>query len=280
MEVWLIQDGEKIGPFHDFEIRRKITVGELPAMTPAWHEGCGSWKPLEEIEIFRREFDNATAPASEEIPEMEVTSAEKDEDSAPAKSQPALIRRFCARWLDLSLYSGVWWLGMWAAGQDIESVITSPSWIMLFHFVPWFVLESLFLSKYSTTPGKWLLGIQVFNSNGTRLDLTAATRRSMNVLFIGIGFGWLYLMIFCHILGVIVAKRIGTTLWDHTGGHQVTAAPLHFSKVTSAISVFFVAIMLHMLVLFPYVAKDAAKANPELKKHFEKHPPWGLPPRK
>ena len=57
MEIWYIRDGEKLGPFHDFEIRRKITAGELPPTTPAWHEGLGAWKPLEEIDIFKREFE-------------------------------------------------------------------------------------------------------------------------------------------------------------------------------------------------------------------------------
>ncbi len=279
MEVWIIRDGEKIGPIHDFEIRRKITTGELPATTPAWHEGCGPWKPLGEIEIFRREFDNVTAPETQEAPQTEVTAADKNEPSEPSKWQPALIRRFWARWLDLSFYSGVWWLGMWVAGQDIQSAMSNP-WIMFFHFVPWFVVEALLLSQFATTPGKWLLGLRVLNNDGSQLDLTAATRRSMRVLFIGIGFGWNYLAFFCQILSVVVVKRIGSTLWDHTGGHQVTVAPLHFSRVIAFISAFFAAMMLQSLVLFPYVAKEVAQRNPEYKEYFEKYPPWGLPPRK
>ena len=34
MDIWIIQDGEKTGPLHDCEIRRKIETGELPASTP------------------------------------------------------------------------------------------------------------------------------------------------------------------------------------------------------------------------------------------------------
>ena len=54
MDIWIILDGEKIGPIHDFEIRRKIEAGELSATTPAWHEGLAAWKPLVEIELFTR----------------------------------------------------------------------------------------------------------------------------------------------------------------------------------------------------------------------------------
>ena len=35
MDIWIIQDGEKIGPIHDYEIRSRIGKGELPPTTPA-----------------------------------------------------------------------------------------------------------------------------------------------------------------------------------------------------------------------------------------------------
>lgn len=279
MEVWIIRDGEKVGPIHDFEIRRKITSGELSETTPAWHEGCGPWKPLGEIELFKREFE-LISTAEKPSPEIsEATPEEVQGPIPPAKAEPALIRRFWARWLDLTFYSGIWWLGMWAVGQNIEAAIINP-WIMFFHYVPWFAIESVLLSRFSTTPGKWLMGLRVLNVDGSHLDLNAAIRRSMRVLFTGIGFGWNYLAFFCQILSFVVAKRIGTTLWDHSGGHVVTAEPPHLARLMAFIAAFFGAMMLQMLVLFPYIAEDAVRRNPELKEYFEKHPPWGLPPRK
>ena len=64
MDIWIIQNGEKIGPLHDFEIRRKIETGELPRETPAWHEGLAGWKSLAEIEVFSREFELAAKPST------------------------------------------------------------------------------------------------------------------------------------------------------------------------------------------------------------------------
>ena len=36
MEIWIIRDGEKVGPIHDYDIRRKIETRELSRETMAW----------------------------------------------------------------------------------------------------------------------------------------------------------------------------------------------------------------------------------------------------
>ena len=278
MEIWIIRDGEKVGPLHDFEIRRKITAGELPPETPAWHEGLGAWKPLQEIDLFKREFE-LIPPLVEPPPLAREVSPPELPRAAPTR---ALIRRFCARWLDLMLYSSLWWLGMWAAGQDIEAALVNP-WIMFFHYMPWFVAESVMIHYFSTTPGKWLLGLKVVNLDDTRLDLSAATRRSMKVLFSGIGFGWYLLAFFCQLLSFVVAKRIGTTLWDHTGGHKVTGGRLSPFRLVSFVILFFVAIQLQAIVIPPNVSpamlEKMDKMMPGFKAEYEKNPPWHLPKR-
>jgi uncharacterized RDD family membrane protein YckC len=187
MDIWIIRNGEKIGPIHDFEVRRQIANGELPATTPAWHEGLPEWKPLVEIDLFTREFELPSTP--EPSPLASDDSSETNFTPPPLTAQTHYGRRFWARWLDLTLYSGVWWIGMWAAGQNIEAALINP-WVMIFQYVPWFILEALLLHQFRTTPGKWLLGLQVVNKDGSTLSLAASSRRSMRVLFSGIGFGW------------------------------------------------------------------------------------------
>ena len=278
MEVWIIKDGEKVGPIHDFEIRRKITDGELPETTPAWHEGIGEWKPLIEIDLFRREFENVSPSAEIALPEIETTPQETGKSPPPLPTQPVLIRRFWARWLDLTLYSAIWWLGMWAVGQDIGAALVNP-WIMFFHYMPWFALEAVLIQHFATTPGKWLLGMRVVNLDGSHLDLSASTRRCMRVLFTGIGFGFSYLAVFCQILSLVVSKRIGTTVWDHAGGHQVIANPVQPIRVVVVVLGFLAAMTLQFMVVLPYMIKDAGDQNPKLKEYFEKHPPWSLPRR-
>jgi uncharacterized RDD family membrane protein YckC len=268
MNIWIIRDGEKIGPIHDFEIRRKIDTGELDATTMAWHEGLATWKPLVEIGIFTRDLE-------EPSPQLEAAPSATPFSLPPPLPQPtAYIRRFWARWLDMSLYSSFWWLGMWAVGQDIKGVLLSP-WLIFFRFVPWFLMEAMLLHYFGTTLGKWLLGLSVTNQDGSRLDLSAATWRSLRVMITGVGFGWGPLALFCQALSLFSAKRLGATFWDHIGRHRVMVAPLDPFRLMALVFLFALAMFLEMIVISPYIPQVNSKIFPSLKEN----PFWHLPKR-
>jgi uncharacterized RDD family membrane protein YckC len=278
MDIWIIRDGEKVGPLHDYEVRRKIEDGELPASTPAWHEGLSSWKPLVEIELFTREFQLAEKSAAMPIVENEPPPPLSRVTPPPLPQETYYVRRFWARWFDLSLYSGLWWLSMWAVGQDIEGLLLS-GWMMILVYVPWFGMEAYLLHRFGTTPGKWLLGIKVVNKDGTLMSLSASMIRALRVMFTGVGFGWGLLAIFCQALSLITARRLGTTFWDHVGGHQAQVTSLHPLRVIALIFVFAGALQLQMAVISPYLFEYAAKDYPAFKKMYDENPPWHLPKR-
>ena len=281
MDIWIIRNGEKNGPIHDYEARRRIQAGELPRDTPAWHEGLDGWRPLCEMAIFKDDFDWV------QLGDLDGGSSLDDEDEAllaagaappPLPTAPVLGRRFWARWLDIHVYIAVWWLGMWSSGRNVEAVFGNL-WIMAGQLVPWFIAESILIHHFGTTPGKWLLGLRVVNVNGTPLSLSAATLRSFRILVGGIGFGWSLLAVFCQTLSYFTAKRLGSALWDHAGGHRVEARPLVVWRLIAAACIFFAALQLQMAVIAPYVFKNAAETFPFLKEELEKNPPWHLPPR-
>ncbi len=275
MDIWIIQNGEKIGPIHDFDIRKKIENGELPANTPAWHEGIDAWKPLVEISLFEREFGQAAetsgSPYAPPRPENVTTVSPPKESAYP-------LRRFWARWLDLNFYAAIWWVAMWTSGRDLGAIMRN-AWIMLLLYVPWFVLETLLIHHFRSTPGKWLLGIRVVNNDGSDLTLSESTRRSARVLFMGIGFGFGWLTLICQLMAYITVRRIGKPLWDHVGGHRVVARPLKPMGVAAYVGLLFIAFQLQFIVIAPYVMDTAVKLFPALKEQLEKNPPWHLPKR-
>ena len=165
---------------------------------------------------------------------------------------------------------------MWAIGRDIEATLQN-AWVILFHYIPWFVLETFLLHHFGTTPGKWLLGLRVSNDDESQLSLAEATRRSMRVLFVGIGFGWGLLALVRQIMALFTTKRLGRPLWDQAGGHRVTTTPLHPPRLTAFVFLLFGALQLQMIVVSPYVIETATKTFPSLKEQFEKNPPWHLP---
>jgi uncharacterized RDD family membrane protein YckC len=274
MDVWIIQNGEKSGPLPDYEVRSGIQSGQFTADTPAWHEGMADWQPLSAIPLFASEFVTKREASQDE----EKSAAESAPTPPPLQAQasPHLIRRFWARWFDLYLYSGFWWLGMWLAGRDIGAVM-SNIWLILFQFVPWFAIEAVLLHRFGTTPGKWLLGIGVRNEDGSLLALPQAVRRSLRVMFLGIGLGWGIVALICQIMAVFTTKRLGRPLWDMAGGHQLVSSPLGPLRIAAYAVGLFAALQLQMIVVAPHVFRQMKEQFPSLHEQIEKNPPWHLP---
>lgn len=280
MDIWIIQDGVKKGPIHDFEIRAKIESGELSSDTPAWHEGLDSWRPLIEILLFAREFDRLLMAKEAEKAAEELLKSQPPPQATPTPSaEPHLIRRFWARWFDLYLFAGFWWFGMWALGRDIGGIMNNP-WIILFHYIPWFALEAVLLHRYGTTPGKWLLGIKVTNDDGALLSLAESTRRAGRVFFLGIGFGWIPLALICHLISVLSTRRMGRPLWDHAGGHSLKTTSLSPLRLVVYVFSLYAALQLQLIVLAPHLMKYMEETYPAMSEQIKKNPPWHLPVRK
>ena len=270
MEVWTIEDGEKRGPFRDFEIRRRIEAGELEPDTPAWHNGIEGWTRLGEIPLFAREFE--LRMVDKVLPPPLPPEAQPQAD-AP---KPAYGRRFWARWFDLVSFMALLWFSLWLSGRDIRTVLNNP-WFMLFQLVPWFMIEPWLIHRWGTTPGKWLLGIRIVNDDGSNLTLAQAIRRSVRVMFIGVGFGWGYISLICHGLSLFFARRLGRPLWDQVGGHRAETAPLHPLRLLLFVAGFTSMTTLHGLVVSPYVAEELGKRHPAMKKYYENSSPARLP---
>ncbi|MCF7675845.1 MAG: RDD family protein [Akkermansiaceae bacterium] len=282
MELWLILDGEKSGPFQDYEIRSRIAAGELTRETPVWQQGMAGWRTLDEISLFAGEFERIDQGGEDDEPSFGETSpARRVTDRAgppPLPVAPAFARRFWARWLDIQTYLAVWWLGMWVCGRPIDAALNSVV-LMVVQLVPWFILEAILLSRFGTTPGKWLLGLSVENMDGSRLSLGAATLRSFRVMIGGIGFGWGLLALVCQAFSFYTARRLGRPLWDYAGGHQVRVGPLIGWRIAGVAVGMSIAVLLQMAVISPYILDHAAENSRAIEEVLEKIPFWHQPER-
>lgn len=277
MDIWIIRNGEKSGPFHDYEIRRRIGLGDLTSTTPAWHEGLPEWTTLSEILLFREEFTRPPVVEATEEPEVLPTTP------PPIPGSPRIIRRFFARWLDITFYISLWWITFWFAGRDIEALLLNR-FVGITQLLPWFVVEVILIHYFATTPGKWLFGISVLNADGTRLTLAQSTRRALRAYVVGIGLGVEYVMLFCMGLSAYTARKIGSTVWDHLGGHRIVANDLAIWKIVLFVIIFIGSVVLRFGVISPYVTKfmienlDKPESKP-MKEYLEKYPFWSFPRR-
>ncbi|MES2981552.1 MAG: RDD family protein [Verrucomicrobiota bacterium] len=276
MQIWLIQHGKKTGPFQDYEIRNRITDGQIEPDQFAWHEGLPGWVKLREIELFREDLERTE---NESVTGAEIVSP-------PNKVEPPVVvsfsgkrylgRRFWARWLDLVVYSAVWWLLMYVAGRNIGLMIENE-WLMISMLIPWFALESWLLHRFGTTPGKWLLGIRVVNDDDTPLTFKSSIWRSIRVMIAGVGFGWGLLSLLCQAMSWFTTRKIGKPVWDYMGKHKITVAPLKAFKIIALILLFFTAIQLQSAVRGPYDQEKFLKEFPQWKEFFDKGKPYYFP---
>jgi len=276
MDVWLIHNGVRTGPFHDYEIRSRIGLGELDKDSPAWHEGLPAWVPLSQIELFENEF--RTKPEPEPIAEVISPTAPLTPPPIPeTNAPPKLLRRFWARWMDIYVYTAIWWLFLWFTGRNIEAIVLSQG-IILTQLIPWVVIEILLIHYFATTPGKWLLGIRVLNADGSRLSLAESTRRALRVYVTGIGLGWGIVSVICMGISVYTTRRLGKPMWDYLGNHRVVSKPLNPVGIVLLSLIFAIVLLGQWLtIILPYQLKSlpAENKNPL----FDRVEQWHLPTR-
>jgi uncharacterized RDD family membrane protein YckC len=258
MDFWLICNGEKTGPLPDYEIRSKIEAGDLRSDDPVWSEGMAGWMPLKSVALFTDCFERRAVAAEAVTPAL----------PPPLPMPSAVYRRFWARWFDLIGYGSLWWLGMWVSGNDLKAMLLNP-WFVVLHMLPWFLLETVLIHHFGTTPGKALLGLSVANVDGRALSYSQSLRRAFRVMIAGIGFGIGLISPVCQILNWITVRRIGMTLWDRAGGHQVSVKPLNPLRVMTLVIGFFLAIQIEGAILSPVMGELMVKDFPELKGLFD-----------
>ena len=128
--------------------------------------------------------------------------------------------RFWARYLDIIIFS-------FASGIFLEifapSLLNSSEFFLtiLILFV-WIFVEATLLSSWGTTPGKWLLRVNLNGSGGGKMDFSGVLNRSFAVWFRGLGLGIPIVSFFTLISAHNYLKKENATSWDRDGNFTVS----------------------------------------------------------
>lgn len=228
MQIFLLQDGEKTGPYTVYEIASRVRDGKVDPETLGWYQGADDWLPLKDLPAVETVF-------SDSKPREEIVIVEEDRD-AFAPRQLRSSTRFWARVTDISIVHSAIGIIAIFSGLIPAAHIDQPS-IPLFLLPAAMVmlLDTILLHLFGTTPGKWLLRISVKTKSGGRIPLRTAFRRSFTVWWRGIGL-WipgvsLIMMIFAQ-TGYL---RNGYTPWDDACGLEVEHGKVTRWRVAIAI---------------------------------------------
>lgn len=98
-------------------------------------------------------------------------------------------RRFFARMLDLLLYTALWgsFLELLSGSSAIQNSTGSGLLNTVMSLLIMVLLEPLLLHLWGATPGKWIMGLSVTDSDGVRLSYSAGFSRTLSVLWYGMG---------------------------------------------------------------------------------------------
>lgn len=119
-------------------------------------------------------------------------------------------------------------------------LLNFPSYKAWFFAIPfsWIVVETLLLSTWGTTPGKWLLTTSIRDIRGNKLSHQTAFLRSAEVWVKGVGLG---VPIICCITQIIsfnqLTKPLGKTSWDLNGECIVNHSRLNPLGVMGVIAI-------------------------------------------
>ncbi|WP_426447188.1 RDD family protein [Paenibacillus sp. S-38] len=158
-------------------------------------------------------------PASEEEwrPAASWSAVEWEEPEIP------IVRpwmRYWARSLDLLLWATV--LEALLAALPVSVPIPAPRLLLPILFaLLWLPVESLLLSAWGTTPGKLLFGVKVRRTDGEKAAWTQAFRRSMLLLWRGLGLEVPVISMLTMLNAHHELHRHGQTSWDRDTGLQV-----------------------------------------------------------
>ena len=152
-----------------------------------------------------------------------VSEIEKGKEEVPRRIQPWV--RFSARLFDTIIFllsASIFFLLIFPDADELIS-LREYSLFRFALFMPYLILaESVFLSTWGTTPGKWFFNVTVRNSIGKKLSFANALDRSIKVWIKGMGLGFWFFPIITLIYSYSKLLNNGITSWDRAGEFTVS----------------------------------------------------------
>lgn len=184
---------------------------------------------------------------------------------------PHPVRRWIARGFDFHVTTGLVFMGLalpWmglggAAAFELPAAVLSVVYLLTpARGIACAVLNALLLSRFSTTPGKWLCGVRIAHKDGTRLTFGQALTRELDAFAMGCG-------VYIPLLGALAngvhffdLRKTGTTPWDRARDLCVDQRPNSASQFILALIAFLLAaIVVFAIFLAAVTLEDARRAG-------------------
>jgi uncharacterized RDD family membrane protein YckC len=203
---WHYQNGTNtIGPLPESQLKTLCMSGRLRADSLVWSEGMSEWDKASTYFVVP-----PLIPTANDITKTDALGSAAP--PPPLRTQARPWTRFFARYIDILLFSIIFGITLGIVTPGLLEVHGSIIGILL--ILAFVFAEPLMFSIWGTTPGKWLLMIQVRNLDGTRMTYSKALERAFNVWIKGLGLGIPIVTLFTELNSYNTLKKTGVTSWD------------------------------------------------------------------
>ena len=259
MEIHIHINGQKIGPLTIYEVKEGLRSGKINTDCMAWIKGMEEWKPLRDCDPFKESIEVQLADASHEtiiITEKERETIAQVYSNNEKINKPRPWIRLWARIIDfpililpgliflraylgedkLNAYMGQEALrNVFEQNQTAQPELTTLITITMTICISWIITETLILSCFSTTLGKWILNTNISDAEGKRFGVKSALVRSFNVCFRGCGLIIFPFVFICPVISYFSLTKRNTTSWDHAQAIKVNHKDLSALRIMGAV---------------------------------------------
>lgn len=224
MDIYWIEEGEtkqRKGPLPVVEIVSMLEREDLTPDVKGWHRGCEKWGPLSDLPMLQPYFEKKAR--EEAALHALINKDEAQEETLPDAPvsvrifvTPPLGLRFWARLFDCTLYFLLYFATVRFFTDQFNILLFYP-WL----WFPMILLEACSLSLWGTTPGKFLMGIQVRYCKGSKLNFLRALHRSFATLFFGCGMMTFPFFPICSLFSWWYIRKNRISVWDRQLGSVV-----------------------------------------------------------
>lgn len=264
MLVSIARDGQEIGEWNEDQVRTLYLDGQLLGTDMYWHEGMDEWKTLRHLikpalpqpamGIREPQPMPAIPPplqaAREDIAREPLTAVEE----ALAKMGPfpdgwtpaTFRRRAMARMIDyfvLTVASGAVLFLILFPITLLAPSATVFLWIVILLGYPisnllFFAWDWGWVSLTGSSPGKWLYGLRVVHSDGTKDITSRVSARRSNALLRSLWYLLAYPFFTFWRVGSAEKQylRTGTTTWDTKAGTVVIGKKIGVFRTILAVT--------------------------------------------
>lgn len=249
MQIWLLENGEKSEPQESFQIRERISSGELTGDTLAWYKGAEEWVRLDEVpqfeSLFIEEVEEEDVTQPPPLPDLTESIKEAIEYEASKAPPLHLFRRFFARMFDSLIYA----FAVMAVFREriLDAAESGSVWTFLAVGLTYVVLDGVMTHAWKFSPGKFLLGMRITDHAGFAIPLKAAVIRSLRVWVVGLGMWQLWFI--SMPISWLLSRKLGYFLWDIPYRNRVMARPLSPFHVSSYVLALVICYALFLAVM-------------------------------